>query len=74
MNLKSLIASSRGQYGIVFLCIWSSNKIALPILCTQTIANFGYKDALMLLVFILIIMTYIIRVVSQNEQHCCKLI
>ncbi|HMW10127.1 MAG TPA: MFS transporter [Bacteroidia bacterium] len=67
MNLKSSIAS-RGQYAALYSMAWSSAQTALPILATQTIANFGYNTLWMLLAFILIIMTYIIRVVSQKMR------
>ena len=66
-NLKSSIAS-RGQYAALYSMAWSSAQTALPILATQTIANFGYNTLWMLLAFILIIMTYIIRVVSQKMR------
>ncbi|HOZ83692.1 MAG TPA: MFS transporter, partial [Bacteroidia bacterium] len=67
MNLKSSVAS-RGQYAALYSMAWSSAQTALPILATQTIANFGYNTLWILMACLLIIMTYIIRIVSQKMR------
>lgn len=67
MNLKSDIAS-RGQYAALYSMAWSSAQTALPIIATQTIANYGYNTLWILLSCLLLIMTYIIRKVSQKMK------
>jgi predicted MFS family arabinose efflux permease len=58
--------NNRGQYAALYAMAWSTAQISIPIIATQTIANFGYTMLWMLLAFLSFLIVVGIKKIEQR--------
>ena len=60
--------SNRGQYAALFSMSWSLSQTTLPVIATQTIADFGYQTLWFIMAFLSLITIVIIKIIGRKTE------